>query len=150
VVDSNSTTALKASGNTNLTASAIDVVGGYSASGNASFNPPPSMWQHVFISDPLAALPAPSAATAGPLTNMGSVNLSGKNTLTINPGIYTQISVSGTATLIMNPGVYVIKGGGFTVSGGASVITGNVPNAYTGAGVMIFNAGSNYNFALGT
>ena len=35
----------------------------------------------------------------------------------------------------MNSGTYIIEGGGFSVSGNASV---------SGSGVMIFNAGSNY------
>ena len=64
------------------------------------------------------------------------MNLSGNSSQTINPGIYSQITVSGNAKLTLNPGIYVIAGGGFTVSGNASV---------TGSGVMIYNAGSTYN-----
>ena len=89
------------------------------------------------VADPLAGLAVPNAAAYG-LTNRGAVNLSGNNTLTINPGIYSQINVSGNAKLIFTPGIYVIAGGGMNVSGNASV---------SGTGVMIYNAGSNY---LGT
>ena len=64
------------------------------------------------------------------------MNLTGNSSLTINPGIYSSISVSGNATLTLSPGTYVIAGGGFTVSGNATV-TGT-------AGVLIYNAGSNY------
>ena len=70
------------------------------------------------MSDPLAGLTGPS--TAG-LTNYGSVNLSGKSTATINPGIYSQIKVSNSASLTLNPGIYIIEGGGLTVTGGASI-----------------------------
>jgi hypothetical protein len=150
VVDSTSSTAITATGNASLTAAAVDDVGGYSRTGNATFSPPPSAWTHVFIPDPLASVPPPTAATAGPLMPMGSVNLSGKSTMTINPGIYTQISVSGNAVLTLNPGVYVIEGGGLSVTGNASLQTGTVPNTYTGTGVMIFNAGSAYSFTLAT
>jgi CSLREA domain-containing protein len=88
----------------------------------------------VSVPDPLAGLPSPS--TTG-LTNYGSVVLGGnsKTSMTINPGIYTQIAISGNASVTLNPGVYIIKGGGLAVSGGASI---------AGTGVMIYNAGSNY------
>ena len=69
------------------------------------------------------------------LTNYGSESLSGNSSQTICPGIYSQIKVSGNASLTMNPGIYIIEGGGLTVSGNASI---------SGAGVMIYNAGSNY------
>ena len=42
VVDSSSRTALSASGNAQVTASAIDVVGGVQKSGNATFSPAPT------------------------------------------------------------------------------------------------------------
>ncbi len=88
--------------------------------------------------DPLASLAEPS--TSG-LTNYGSESLSGNSSATIKPGIYSQISVSGNGTLTLSSGIYIIEGGGFTVSGNASV---------TGSGVMIFNAGSKYPSTGGT
>jgi hypothetical protein len=129
VVDSNSANALTASGNAQLTAVSIQVVGGVSVSNGAILNPTPvTLAQPVM--DPLAGLAAPSGGT-----NRGAVNLT-KGSLTINPGIYSQIAVSGTGTTLnMNPGVYVITGGGFSVSNSASV---------NGSGVLIYNAGSNF------
>ena len=88
--------------------------------------------------DPLASLAEPS--TSG-LTNYGSESLSGNSSATIKPGIYSQISVSGNGTLTLSSGIYIIEGGGFSVSGNASV---------TGSGVMIFNAGSKYPSTGGT
>jgi hypothetical protein len=131
VVDSTSTTALSASGNAQVTAAAINVVGGVSASGNASFHPAPTTGVAA-VADPLAALPSPG--TTG-LSNDGSVKLSGNSRQALSPGIYSQISATGNAVLTMNPGTYIIEGGGFTVTGNASV---------SGSGVMIYNAGSNY------
>src|SRR5207244_2717798 len=49
---------------------------------------------------------------------------------TILPGAYPSIEVAGTGSLTMSPGVYTIQGGGFKVSGQASV---------TGTGVSIVN-----------
>ena len=54
VVDSSSSTALSATGNAQLTASVIDVAGGFQRSGNATFNPAPTTG--VSVPDPLAGL----------------------------------------------------------------------------------------------
>jgi hypothetical protein len=136
-VDSSSSSALSASGNAKITASVIDVHGGVQKSGNASFSPAP-VTGAATVPDPLASLPAPS--TSG-LTNYGSESLSGNSSATIKPGIYTGITVSGTAKLAMNSGVYIIEGGGFSVSGNASV---------SGSGVLVVNAGSSYPNTGGT
>ncbi len=79
-------------------------------------------------------------STSG-LTSYGSESLSGNSSATIKPGIYSQITVSGNGTLTLNSGLYIIEGGGFSVSGNASV---------TGSGVTIFNAGSKYPSTGGT
>jgi hypothetical protein len=131
VVDSNAKNAVSAAGNAQVSASAIDVVGGVQKSGNASFHPAPTTGI-ASVADPLVGLPSP--ATAG-LTSYGSVSLSGNSSRTISPGVYSQISASGNASLTMSSGIYIIEGGGFTVTGSASV---------AGSGVMIYNAGSNY------
>jgi hypothetical protein len=135
VVDSNSSTALSASGGATVTASKVLVVGGASISNGAVVTPAP-VTGATAIADPLANLPIPSVS--GTAT---SVNLS-KGSLTINPGRYSSIKVSGNGTVLtMNPGVYVITGGGFSVSNAASV---------SGNGVLIYNAGSSYPNAGGS
>jgi hypothetical protein len=131
IVDSTSKTALTASGNSQVTAAAIDVAGGIQDSGNAQLNPGGTT-NAASAPDPLAGLAVPNPLG---LSFQGAVNLSGKATLTIQPGIYTKISVSGNASLVLLPGIYVIAGGGLTVSGNANV---------QGTGVLIYNAGSNY------
>ncbi len=130
-VDSSSSSAISASGNAAIKASVIDVHGGVQKSGNATFSPAPTTGAAV-LADPLALLAEPS--TSG-LTSYGSESVSGNSSATIKPGIYSQISVSGNGTLTMNSGIYIIEGGGFSVSGNASV---------SGSGVTIFNAGSKY------
>jgi hypothetical protein len=135
VVDSSSSSALSASGNAQVTATVIDVAGGFNKSGNATFNPAPTTG--VSVADPLAALAAPSPTG---LTNYCSVSFT-SGTHTINPGIYSSIKVSGNASLTMSagsggtPGIYIIEGGGLTVTGNASV---------SGQNVFIYNTGSNY------
>jgi hypothetical protein len=127
-VDSSNAAALRASGNASLSASSIQVVGGVSRSGNASFNPTPVNGVAA-LPDPLGGLAAPSGGTA-----QVSVNLT-QGSLTINPGIYSSIRVSGNASLTLNPGIYVLAGGGITMTGNASI---------SGSGVLIYNTGSNY------
>ncbi len=136
-VDSSSSSAISASGNATVKASVIDVHGGVSKSGNASFSPAPVTGAAV-LADPLASLAEPT--TTG-LTNYGSESLSGNSSATIKPGIYSQISDSGNGTLTMNSGLYIIEGGGFAISGNASVV---------GSGVTIFSAGSKYPATGGT
>ncbi len=136
-VDSSSSTALSGSGNAKIKASVIDVHGGVQKCGNASFSPAP-VTGAATLADPLSGLALPSASG---LKNYGSESLSGNSSATIKPGIFRQISVSGNGTLTMSTGVYIIEGGGFSVSGNASV---------SGSGVTIFNAGSNYPTTGGT
>jgi hypothetical protein len=131
VVDSNSTTALRASGNASVKGSVIDVVGNYQKSGNAAFSPAPVTGAAV-VADPYANLAEPSASG---VTDYGAVNVSGNSSATLSPGIYTQISVSGNASVTLNAGVYILEGGGFAVSGNATV---------KGNSVTIFNAGAKY------
>ena len=138
-VDSSSSSALLVSGNATVDASVIDVAGGVQKSGYVSFNPAP-VTRAAVLADPLSGLGQSLPSTSG-LTNFGSESLSGNSWATIKPGIYTQISASGNARLTLASGLYIILGGGFTVSGNASV---------TGSGVTIFNAGSKYPSTGGT
>jgi hypothetical protein len=133
VVDSSASDALTIGGTAQINAGKILVVGGVSRSGTPVLNPTPITGVSP-LADPLASLPVPPGGT-----NQGSVNLA-SGSLTINPGVYSQIKVSG-GSLTLNPGIYVIAGGGFKISGNASV---------TGTGVMIYNAGSNFPSAGGT
>jgi large repetitive protein len=129
VIDSNSTTAVVASGNAEVESAGLKIVGKYKVSGNASLGGNVTTGAAV-VADPLASLAAPTAGTL-----RGSINLSSNRSQTIDPGVYTQIKVSGNAILTMRPGVYIITGGGLSVSGNAAV---------AGSGVTIYNAGSNF------
>jgi hypothetical protein len=142
MVDSKSATAVSVSGSAQVSAGNIQVVGGASIASTAQVSPKP-VTGAASAADPLAGLAAPSLSGSSPV----AVSVSGTDSRTINPGIYSQISVSGYGTLTLNPGIYVIAGGGFTATGSASVLTGTVPSNVTGSGVLIYNAGSNY---LGT
>ncbi len=136
-VDSKASQAIQESGNTKITASAIRVAGGYSASGSSTFSTTP-VTGAASVADPLSALPIPSATG---MTTYAAVNLGGASSQTISPGIYPSINVTGSGNLTMKPGLYVITGGGFSVNGAATL---------TGSGVTVYNAGSNYNGGSGS
>jgi hypothetical protein len=129
-VDSSSRTALTESGKAQITAAGIQVVGGVSTSGNATLSPAATTGA-ASVADPLSSLTGPG--TSG-LTNYGAASYS-QGAHTLSPGIYSQISASGSASLTLNPGLYLIEGGGFTVTGQASV---------SGTGVTIYNTSRNY------
>jgi hypothetical protein len=136
IVDSSSKTALTESGNAKITAGSVQVVGGVSKSGNATLSPAAATGVPV-VANPLANLTGPS--TSG-LASYGAVSYS-KGSYTLCPGIYKSISASGNASLTLNPGVYLIEGGGFTVTGNASI---------SGTGVTIYNTSSNYPSSTGS
>ena len=132
-IDSGSSGALTAAGNTRISASTIAVHGGVSKSTTTILNPQPQTGAPP-VPDPLKELPEPS--TSG-MTNFGRLIVGGYSTQTINPGIYSQISISGNASVTLRPGIYIVEGGGFAVSNNASV---------TGTGVTIYNVGSKFPF----
>ncbi len=134
-VDSNSTSAISASGNAIVSASAIQTVGKIQSSGSAHLSATPVTGAAAFA-DPLLGLAAPTATGA-----INSVNLSGNSLQTMNHGFYSSITVSGNGKLTMTTGVYLIAGGGFSVSGNGSV---------SGSGVMIYNGASNLSTDSGT
>jgi hypothetical protein len=136
VVDSSSKTALQASGNASLKASAIQVVGQVQKSGNATLSPTP-VTGAAGVPDPLSGLTGPSSTN---LTNYGAASIGGNTVKTLNPGIYSQISISGNAKVTLNAGIYLIEGGGFAMSGNASL---------SGQGILIYNTSSNYPSASG-
>jgi CSLREA domain-containing protein len=130
VVDSGAANAVSVSGTTFLQAAGIQVVGGVQASNNATITPRPTTGIAP-LADPLAGLTPPSVDG---LPNYGAVNLN-TGSLTLQPGLYSQITVAGSASVSLRPGPYILEGGGLSVTGGANL---------TGYGVLIYNAGSNY------
>jgi Flp pilus assembly protein TadG len=129
IVNSNSLQAANASGGSSISASEIDITGGYTTSGGGAFVGTINTNQSP-TSDPLASLPAPDPLSLPVQSSWQQVCSTGSTTL--NPGVYKGgISASSSASLTLSPGIYYMDGGGFTVSGQANVV---------GNGVMIYNA----------
>jgi hypothetical protein len=143
VIDSNSSTALTATGGAHLSAPSISLVGRYTMSNGATISPAPTTGIAA-VSNPFVSLPTPSV---GSCNNTG-YTAGGGATVTLNPGVYCNgINIANNVTATFNPGTYILKGGGFTLGGGARV---------TGSGVTFYNTyGGGYsygaiNFANGT
>jgi hypothetical protein len=132
--------AICGSGNAEVnTDTGVFVVGGYTESGNADFNPPPVTGVSP-IPDPLAALAAPTEPGGSCVT----YSLSGSNSATIDPGKYCSITVSSNAVLTMNPGEYYIETGNFSISGNASLSATEVL-IYVEQGNFTMSGNGNFN-----
>jgi parallel beta-helix repeat protein len=129
-VDSANASAVVLNGNATVQAAVLDITGGDTTSGNSHLNAVVQTGQQP-MADPLAGLAAPT--TAG-MSVYSATSISADAVVTLNPGVYVGgISLSGNAKVTLNPGVYYMQGGGFTVSGNASVTD-------LGKGVLIYNA----------
>jgi len=121
-INSSDPSALHGNGTPTLSASEIDIVGGYSFGGTLNPNPPST--GVASMADPLAALPAPSVGA-------GCDFSAGTYSGTINPGIYCGGIHVGNSTVTFNPGLYILKGGAISTQSANSVIQGT--------GVTIYN-----------
>jgi hypothetical protein len=137
--------AITTSGNGVLYARDVTSVGGVSDSSmiknyDSSNSESPLQTGWVVQPDPYQYLPPPTTANGAIATHFGAVNLSGKENVTLSPGVYTSIETSANVNVTLEPGIYIIDGGGISMSGN-SVLSGN--------GVMVYNTGSDYNVNTG-
>jgi hypothetical protein len=134
MVNSNSNTALTATGGAHLSAPTISVVGKFTISNGATISPSPTTGASA-VTNPFATLPTPSVGGC----TYTNYSVGGGATVTLNPGTYCNgLTISNGATATLNPGTYIMKGGGLTLAGGARV---------TGTGVMFYNTyGGGYSY----
>ncbi|MBI4499342.1 MAG: hypothetical protein HY689_15760 [Chloroflexi bacterium] len=133
VVNSSCSEALRVDNTAALTASSIEVVGGYRKDSGATISPTPQTGADA-VPDPLQNLAAPAFAgltvRSGSATNPRTLELS-SGTTTLSPGIYYGgLRIQGTATVTFQPGTYILAGGGLEVRDTATV---------TGNGVFLYN-----------
>lgn len=128
-INSNNRAALQISGNASLTATPIEVVGGYTSNGNVTISP---VTTGVSAStDPFASLPKPTFSGCT-FTNYSK---NGNGNVTLSPGTYCGgITMLGNLGVTFSPGVYVLHGGGLNLSGNLSPISGT--------GITFYNSGS--------
>jgi hypothetical protein len=117
-------------GNITLTASPIQVVGGYSKNGNVTLSPVTT--GAAAATDPFAKMPLP-AFSGCTFTNYAK---SGNGDLVLAPGTYCGgIAITGNHGVTFSPGVFVLYGGGLNLTGNISPITGT--------DVTFYNSGNN-------
>ncbi len=132
-----SATSIDANGSGSVTASATCAVGqingtGFSFTPAAKQNCPP-------VADPLLDW-APPLASACTFTNFAVPN---SGIVTLSPGVYCGgINASGKVSVILNPGDYVLRDGGLSLSGGASIEGNGVSILFSGIGSSIDLSGS--------
>ena len=140
-INSSSSTAPSLAGTASVTASSIQIVGGFQNTGSGGISPTPISASSV--PDPLAYLPVPSASTTPSTTGQVSfgaaIYLSGSHTLF--PGIYSEILLAGSASATLLPGLYTIQGGGVIVEGSAAI---------SGSGVVFYNTSNPATGAFGS
>jgi hypothetical protein len=131
VVASKNAAAVVVSGNGKVMVSEIDLESttGTQVSGNGHINAQVDRSAPASdAADPFAGLAVPAV----PTTQLSAANISGNTVFTLQPGTYVGgIHISGNANVTLAAGIYYLKGGGFTVSGNATV---------TGNGVLLYNA----------
>jgi hypothetical protein len=140
-INSNSATALNGNGTPTLRASEIDIVGNYTFSG--TMQPYPPSTGIAQMSDPFAALPAPTVPAGCDYNNYQA-----NGNRTLNPGVYCGGIDINNSNATMNPGTYILKGGGLTTQSANSFLTGSgvtIYNTYDGShayGPININANS--------
>ncbi|MBI9047151.1 MAG: Tad domain-containing protein [Anaerolineaceae bacterium] len=123
-VNSNNRYAAWVSGNGDISADAIYVVGSALKTGNGNFDPLPTTGVAP-MTDPLASLTPPAEQSGTCIIYQQS----GNTNRTIDPGSYCSIHVSGNGDLTMNPGTYYLTG--------SIQLTGNSDLVANGASIIM-------------
>jgi hypothetical protein len=113
--NSDHATAMVAGGTASLTALSVGVVGNLTGTENITTTAGVRTGVSP-VNDPYAyhSFPAFGGCTEN--------NFTGKNTITINPGVYCGgISVNANAVVTLNPGIYYLDGGNLSVNGGGTL-----------------------------
>ncbi|MBV8452951.1 MAG: hypothetical protein JOZ29_11845, partial [Deltaproteobacteria bacterium] len=134
VVCSSSATALSATGNGTVKATATGVAGNYSAAGYVTFTPTPKTGIAP-VPDPLAALAPPGVPTCSQqaITNNGSYSVSGNSqTVNVPAAVYKQgISIGGNSNQVTFSGG-ATYGNRITLNGNLGSVTFNPANYQNG------------------
>lgn len=128
-INSQSSTALTLTGNANLTANPIQVVGNFSVGSSSTISAVTT--NSSITTDPFKAITLP------PFSSCTYTNYSykGSKDIVISPGTYCGgITISGNHTVTLTDGVYVLYGGGLNVGGGVT--------SFSGKNITFYNSGN--------
>jgi hypothetical protein len=128
-VNSSSPSGLVTSGSACVSASYIEVAGGFSNSSNCPPTPTPVTGVGA-AADPLSHVPAPAFGSCDHNNFRANDN---QNPVILSPGVYCGgIRVNAQTQVQLQPGLYVLNGGGLTMTGQGSL---------RGSGVTFYNTG---------
>jgi hypothetical protein len=99
----------------------------FSSTGNIIVNPAPKQSSKTLTP---YVVPAPDCAS---LPDSGSIELSGKDSISIGSGRYGSILLKGNSQVVMNPGLYCISAG-IDVGGNTKLKGSNITLYFTGGG----------------
>src|SRR5262249_34548535 len=133
--NSDNVTALTVGGSARISALSVGVVGGLSPGSSDNIAAMNGIRTGIGpVADPYASVVMPS------FSGCTQQNYTGKNTETIDPGVYCGgIKLNAGAVITLNPGIYYLDGGGLNINGGATL---------TGTGVtLVFTSKNGNNWA---
>jgi hypothetical protein len=135
-VNSSSSIALQATGNSTISAAPINVVGGYIQGQNVTMSPV-TIGTDV-TADPYSSLNLPEFGRC----NFVNFLRSGNDDVVLVPGTYCGgINIAGNHSVVFNPGLYVLYGGGINFSGNISPVSGH--------DLTIYNSGNSTTYLFG-
>lgn len=141
-VNSSNSKAAVLTGNGSVSADLIQVVGNYATTGHGKFTPTPTTGVTA-ITDPLAGLQPPPK----PSGSCTTIQLTGNNDATLDPGLYCSIKATGNGDLTLNPGIYWIEKGEFAATGNGDVVLDKAM-IYMGPGAGKFSLTGNGNLSV--
>jgi Putative Flp pilus-assembly TadE/G-like len=146
IVDSSSSQAFIANGNTTINSTAIDIHGGELINGHPTLNPTPVTGVPE-LPDTLSWLNQ-YAPSAGSCTYSNEV-VQSSTPLTLNPGTYCGgLTINGNSNVTFSPGVYVMTGN--MIINGGDTVSGNGVTFYFSSGSLTMNGSSQANLIAPT
>jgi hypothetical protein len=124
-------------GSMTMLADAINSVGGICTTGVPTL-PPDQNTGVDPIPDPLAFLPEP---TWDPANDLGTVWITGGETVTLASGYYSGGIAINNGTMTLEPGIYIVDGVGLEVTGSADFFAEGVMIFITGTGHLDLSGG---------
>jgi hypothetical protein len=124
-------------GSISLLADEINSVGGICTTGVPDL-PPDQNTGVDPIPDPLAFLPEP---TWDPANDLGTVAVTGGETVTLVPGYYSGGISINNGNMTLEPGIYIVDGVGLEVTGSANFLSEGVMIFITGTGHLDLSGG---------
>ncbi len=146
-VNSDNDSALSISGNAKVNVGEVRIVGDYSMTGHPDFTYTKLRTNALPTEDPYSELTVPSF-TACTASEMKHDNNKYTAAATLDPGVFCGgIEVTGNDTITLNPGVYIMDGGDFDIAGTTNITGTDVTIILTNSGGASYGSYGNINMS---